>query len=130
MPAPAEIRFHRKSRVLEVAYADGRRYHLPCEYLRVFSPSAEVRGHGGGEPALVAGKRDVTIQRIEPVGNYALRLHFSDGHNTGLYSWQVIEELGENQPSDWARYLQRMAQAGLSRDPAAIQPLSALLRKE
>lgn len=129
MPAPTEIKFHRQSRTLELFFGDGRHYGLPCEYLRVFSPSAEVRGHGGGEPALVAGKQDVTIVRIEPVGHYALRLHFSDGHNTGLYSWQVLEELGEQHAESWSRYLQRMAQAGLSRDPKAVQPLSALLKK-
>jgi DUF971 family protein len=130
IPAPTELKLHRASRVLEVAFADGARYALPCEYLRVFSPSAEVRGHGGGEPQLVPGKQKVAITRIEPVGHYAVRLHFSDGHNTGLYTWAVLRELGENQPACWARYLERMQQAGLSRDPDAIRPLSALLQRK
>jgi DUF971 family protein len=127
--APTELKLHRVSRVLEVIFPDGARYALPCEYLRVFSPSAEVRGHGGGEPQLVPGKQNVAITRIEPVGHYAVRLHFSDGHNTGLYTWPVLRELGENQAAYWARYLERMQQAGLSRDPDVVRPLAALLRK-
>ncbi len=129
VPAPTELRLHRASRVLEVVFADGARYALPCEYLRVFSPSAEVRGHGGGEPQLVPGKQTVAVNRIEPVGHYAVRLHFSDAHNTGLYTWAVLRELGENQAVYWAQYLERMKQAGLSRDPDAVRPLAALLKK-
>lgn len=125
MKAPTSIRLHRKSRVLEVGYADGTRYELPCEYLRVSSPSAEVRGHGGGEWVLVPGKRDVAIERIEPVGNYAVRLVFDDGHASGLYSWDVLEDLGANQQRHWERYLQRLAEHGLTRD-SAVTKLSAL----
>lgn len=128
-PAPQEIKLHQQSRVLEVGYSDGVVYRLPCEYLRVFSPSAEVRGHGEAEPSLVPGKVSVSILRIEPVGHYAVRLHFSDGHNTGLFSWSVLRELGENHERNWSRYLQRMAAAGLSRDPAAVRPLSSLLQR-
>ena len=127
--APEAIKFHRQSRMLEVIFGKNS-FRFPCEYLRVFSPSAEVQGHGAAEPALVPGKQQVTITRIEPVGNYAVRLHFSDGHNTGLYSWRVLRDLGDNQPSNWDRYLQRMRDAGLSRDPAAVRPLSALLGKK
>jgi DUF971 family protein len=125
MKAPSSIKLHRKSRVLEVGYADGTRRELPCEYLRVFSPSAEVRGHGGGEPLLVPGKRNVAIERVEPVGNYAVRLVFDDGHATGLYSWDVLEDLGAHQDRYWARYLERLAEHGLSRD-SAVTRLSAL----
>ena len=125
MRAPASIRLHRKSRVLEVGYADGTRYELPCEYLRVFSPSADVRGHTGGEPTLVPGKRKVAIERIDPVGSYAVRLSFDDGHNTGLYSWDVLEDLGANQQAYWERYLRRLGEHGLSRD-SAVTKLSAL----
>src|SRR5919109_1241803 len=112
MKAPSSITLHRKSRVLEVGYADGTRYALPCEYLRVFSPSAEVRGHGGGEPTVVPGKRSVAIERIDPVGSYAVRLVFDDGHSTGLYSWDVLEDLGANHDRYWARYLERLAEHG------------------
>jgi DUF971 family protein len=125
MKAPSSITLRRKSRVLEVDYADGTRYALPFEYLRVFSPSAEVRGHTGGEPTVIPGKRTVAIERIDPVGSYAVRLVFDDGHNTGLYSWDVLEDLGANQERYWARYLERMEQHGLSRD-SAVTKLSAL----
>jgi DUF971 family protein len=125
MKAPVAIQLHRKSRVLEVGYADGTRHDLPCEFLRVFSPSAEVRGHGLDEPVLVPGKRNVNIERLEPVGNYAVRLVFDDGHATGLYSWDVLEELGRNYAPLWARYLARLAEHGLSRD-SAVTKLSAL----
>lgn len=130
LPAPTELKLHRASRVLDVAFGDGHRYAMPCEYLRVFSPSAEVRGHGASEPVLVPGKRDVSIEGIDPVGQYAVRLNFSDGHNTGLYTWSVLRELGEKQETNWANYLRRMESAGLSRDPAAVRPLSALLKKD
>ncbi len=120
MARPTEITLHRQSRRLEVVFEDGTHYQLPCEYLRVFSPSAEVQGHGPGEGTLVLGKQDVNITRIEPVGNYAVRLVFSDGHNTGLFSWQVLAELGANQEKNWQRYLQRLDEAGIKRDaPAA-----------
>lgn len=115
MPRPTNITLHRKSRYLEVSFDEGSRFELPCEYLRVFSPSAEVQGHGPGEGQLVMGKEDVNITRIEPVGNYAVRLVFSDGHSTGLFSWQVLFELGANKDQNWRRYLERLDQAGIKR---------------
>jgi DUF971 family protein len=116
-PRPTEIKLHQKSRLLEVAFDDGQRFSLPCEYLRVYSPSAEVRGHGPGQEVLQVGKRDVEIKAIEPVGTYAVKLVFSDGHDTGLYSWDYLHELGAKQESSWKSYLARMEQAGASRDP-------------
>jgi DUF971 family protein len=116
-PRPTEIKLHQKSRLLEIAFDDGKRYSLPCEYLRVFSPSAEVRGHGPGQEVLQVGKRNVEIREIEPVGVYAVKLVFSDGHDTGLYSWDYLYELGEKQESSWKSYLARLEQAGASRDP-------------
>ncbi len=116
-PRPTEIKLHQKSRILEIAFDDGQRFSLPCEYLRVFSPSAEVRGHGPGQEVLQVGKRDVEIREIEPVGNYAVKLAFSDGHDTGLYSWDYLHELGEKQESSWKSYLARLEAAGASRDP-------------
>lgn len=113
---PTEIKLRRGPRVLEVAFEDGARYELPCEYLRVFSPSAEVRGHSGGEGRLVTGKRGVNIERIEPAGNYAVRLHFDDGHRTGIYGWEYLRDLGENYHTYWSRYLERLEAAGLERD--------------
>ncbi len=127
-PAPQSIKLHRASRMLEVTYADGRHYELPCEYLRVFSPSAEVRGHGLEEPVLVGGKRNVGVVRIEPVGQYAVRLVFDDGHATGLYSWDVLEELGRNYQKNWARYLRRLEDLGMSRDSEVVK-LGALPKK-
>ncbi|MEE9141802.1 MAG: DUF971 domain-containing protein [Gammaproteobacteria bacterium] len=114
-PRPTEIKLRRKSRALEVVFGNGRKFVLPCEYLRVFSPSAEVRGHGPGEPVLVTGKEAVTITAIAPIGNYAVKLTFSDGHDTGLYSWKVLYELGEEQEKNWNRYLERLAEAGHTR---------------
>jgi len=119
------LKLHRRSRVLDVSFADGLKAQLPCEYLRVFSPSAEVRGHGGGEPKLVPGKRNVNISRIEPVGAYAVRLVFDDGHDSGLYSWEVLRQLAEEQDSNWKHYLARMADHGMSRDQD-VMSLSAL----
>ena len=92
-PRPTEITLHQQSRVLEVAFDDGRRFELPCEYLRVYSPSAEVRGHGPGQEVLQVGKRDVGIQAVEPVGVYALKLAFTDGHDTGIYSWEYLRRV-------------------------------------
>jgi DUF971 family protein len=125
MKAPTAIKLHQKSRVLDVTYADGTRYELPCEYLRVHSPSAEVRGHGGGEPALVPGKRNVNIAKVEPVGQYAVRLVFDDGHDTGLYSWDVLADLGAHRDEYWAHYLKRLEEHGMSRD-SDVTKLSAL----
>ncbi len=115
-PRPTEITLHRKSRILEVAYDDGRRFELPCEYLRVFSPSAEVRGHGPGQEVLQAGKKDVDIEAVEPVGAYAVKLAFSDGHDTGIYSWEYLYMLGEQREALWNRYLDEMKKAGASRE--------------
>jgi DUF971 family protein len=116
-PKPTEINLHQVSRVLDVAFDDGRRYSLPVEYLRVFSPSAEVRGHGPGQEVLQAGKREVNINAIEPVGVYAVKLVFSDGHDTGIYSWDYLYDLGAKLDSNWKSYLARLAQAGKGRDP-------------
>jgi DUF971 family protein len=127
-PAPSGIKLHRRSRVLELRYADDVSVALPCEYLRVFSPSAELQGHGLVEPMLIGGKREVNINAIEPVGQYAVRLRFDDGHDTGLYSWDVLHSLGENQEKNWARYLQRLAQMGMSRD-RDVTKLAALPKK-
>jgi DUF971 family protein len=112
---PTEIKLRQASRILEVAFEDGARFELPCEYLRVFSPSAEVRGHGPGTGTLVTGKEAVNITAIEPVGHYAVRLVFDDGHATGLYSWNILHELGMNQQSNWRDYLHRLAEAGYQR---------------
>jgi DUF971 family protein len=127
IPAPTDITLHQVSRILEVAYSDGSRFELPCEFLRVYSPSAEVMGHGPGQEVLQTGKRDVRITAIEPTGNYAVKLVFSDGHDSGLYTWKYLYELGSFQESLWAHYLRRMEDAGASRDPApadqpAVQP--------
>ncbi|MEW6353735.1 MAG: DUF971 domain-containing protein [Pseudomonadota bacterium] len=112
---PTEIKLHQKSRVLEVTFDDGARFSLPCEYLRVYSPSAEVRGHGPGQEVLQVGKEDVNITAIDPIGSYAVRLHFSDGHNTGLYSWKLLHELGVNHQKNWQDYLERLKKAGYQR---------------
>lgn len=112
---PTEIRLHQQSRVLELAYENGERFRLPCEYLRVFSPSAEVRGHGPGQEVLQTGKEDVNIVGIEPVGNYAVKLVFSDGHDTGIYDWHYLYRMGENQAASWQDYLDRLAEAGHQR---------------
>jgi DUF971 family protein len=112
-PRPLEITLRTESRVLAVRFDDGTHYELPFEYLRVFSQSAEVLGHGGGEGILQVGKRDVRIARVEPVGNYALRLFFDDGHDTGLYSWNLLYSLGRDRQANWRRYLERCAAAGV-----------------
>jgi DUF971 family protein len=114
---PTDIKLHQTSRILEIHFEDGAHFKLPCEYLRVYSPSAEVRGHGAGQEVLQVGKEEVNITAIEPVGNYAIRLIFSDGHHTGLYSWDVLYELGGNQERNWHRYLERLAEAGYQRRP-------------
>ena len=116
-PHPTEIKLHQASRILEVAFEDGRRFQLPCEYLRVFSPSAEVRGHRPDSAVLVTGKAQVNIDAIEPVGHYAVRLVFDDGHATGLYSWNILYDLGVNQAHNWQDYLRRVAEAGHSQQP-------------
>ena len=116
IPIPVEIKLHQASRVLELAFDDGARFSLPCEYLRVYSPSAEVRGHGAGQEVLQVGKRHVNILAIEPVGQYAVKLVFSDGHSTGLYSWDYLYELGAKHDALWLDYLNRLAAAGASRE--------------
>ena len=126
--APTAIHLHRKARVLEVRFSSNERYELPCEYLRVYSPSAEVRGHGGGEPLLVPGKREVAITAVEPVGQYAVRLRFDDGHDTGLYTWDVLRDLGQQQSAYWQLYLERMEKMGMSRDRDVVK-LAALPKK-
>jgi DUF971 family protein len=116
-PIPTEIKLHQQSRILEVAFNDGSRFEMPCEYLRVFSPSAEVRGHGPGQEVLQVGKKHVEIKAIEPVGQYAVVLVFSDGHDSGIYSWDYLYDLGRKQDFYWQAYLRRMEEAGESREP-------------
>lgn len=118
-PQPVEIKLRTASRVLDVRFDDGSHYELSYEYLRVFSPSAEVKGHGGGEGILQVGKHDVGIVGVEPIGNYALRLKFDDGHDTGLYSWALLYELGREQRANWARYQERCAAAQVPAAPAS-----------
>ncbi len=112
---PNSINLHQKSRVLEIEYEDGARFELPCEYLRVYSPSADVKGHGPGQEVLQVGKENVNIKEIEPVGNYAIKLIFDDGHNTGLYTWEYLYELGEAKENNWTDYLAALKQAGHTR---------------
>ena len=116
-PHPTGITLHQQSRVLEVSFDDGRTFRLPYEFLRVYSPSAEVRGHGPGQETLQTGKREVAIKDVEAVGHYAIRPMFSDGHNSGIYSWEYLYGLGVRQTELWEEYLQRLAAAGASRDP-------------
>ena len=119
MPAervPTEIKLHQKSRVMEIAFSDGAGFRLPYEYLRVYSPSAEVRGHGPGQEVLQTGKREVEIRALEAVGSYAVQPIFSDGHSTGIYSWDYLYELGQNQDRRWREYLDKLSTAGGSRD--------------
>ncbi|MFT4613456.1 MAG: DUF971 family protein [Bacteroidia bacterium] len=117
IPRPIGIDLHKQSRTLELTYPDDEAYSLSCEYLRVHSPSAEVMGHGPGQEVLQIGKKNVSIAGIEPVGNYALKLIFDDGHDTGLFSWNYLYELCMEQEHKWQRYIDRMAQAGENRDP-------------
>ena len=116
--SPTEIRLHQKSRQLEIAFDDGARFTLPYEFLRVMTPSAEARGHGPGQETLQVGKREVTVERVDPVGNYAIRPVFSDGHDSGLYSWDLLYNLGQHQDELWSTYLKLLEEAGASRDPS------------
>ncbi|SFD76502.1 DUF971 family protein [Thiohalospira halophila DSM 15071] len=116
-PTPTDIRLHQKSHVLEVAFDDGSRFEFPCEFLRVFSPSAEVQGHGPGQERLQWGKKNVNITSVQPVGNYAVQLYFDDGHDTGIYSWDLLYRFGVNQDEMWQDYLAKVEQAGVSREP-------------
>ena len=113
---PTDIKLHQKSRVLEIAFDDGSHFNFPCEYLRVYSPSAEVRGHGPGQGVLQTGKEAVNIEAIEPVGHYAVRLVFDDGHNTGLYSWDYLYKLAVNYETYWNDYLRELERAGYTRN--------------
>src|SRR5512146_3317096 len=115
-PRPTEIKLHQKSRVLELSFTDGKNFRLPCEFLRVYSPSAEVRGHGPGQEVLQTGKKDVEITHIEPAGSYAIQLTFSDGHDTGIYSWELLYDYGLHQEQMWRNYLKRLEEAGASRE--------------
>jgi DUF971 family protein len=117
MTTVTEIILHQQSKLLELAFDDGSHYKFPFEFLRVFSPSAEVRGHGKGQEILQVGKRDVILVSIEPAGNYALKLTFSDGHDSGLYSWEYLLELGQYQDAMWHDYLGKLEAAGASREP-------------
>lgn len=117
MPTPTEIRLRRAEKLLEVDFDDGARFTYPAEYLRVESPSAEVKGHGPNQRKTVAGRRNVGIQSVEPVGNYAVRLLFDDGHDTGIYSWEYLHELGRERTNKWDAYLAALRNLRLSRDP-------------
>lgn len=130
IPHATEITLHRASRVLEIAFSDGAVFRLPCEFLRIYSPSAEVRGHGPGQEVLQMGKREVEIAAVEPVGSYAVRLVFSDGHDTGLYSWEYLHHLGMNQDRMWRDYLERLAKANASRDSTTARPRSESAKSE
>ena len=114
-PWPSEIRLKKAERLLEIAFEDGARFSLPAEYLRVESPSAEVQGHGAGQKQIVPGKRNVAIEGLEPIGNYALRLIFSDDHDTGLFSWETLYRLGRDQETIWTEYLAALEARGLKR---------------
>jgi DUF971 family protein len=114
-PMPTELNLHRQSRVLEISFDDGSHFNLPCEYLRVYSPSAEVQGHTPDQRTLQVGKEMVSIERIEPVGNYAVLLHFDDGHNTGIYSWETLYNLGQHHEQLWNQYLKELEAAGHQR---------------
>jgi DUF971 family protein len=117
IPSPTEIKLHQKSRILEISFADGKAFQFTCEFLRVYSPSAEVRGHGPGQEVLQVGKKNVEIKHIEPVGTYAIQPTFSDGHDTGIYSWDLLYDYGLHQEDMWRRYVKRMEEACVSREP-------------
>ena len=114
-PVPTEIHLHKKSRVLDITFDDGNKVSYPAEYLRVYSPSAEVQGHGPGEEVLQVGKEEVNIAHIDPVGNYAICLHFDDEHNTGIYSWETLYNLGKHYDDLWAQYLEELKEKGYTR---------------
>lgn len=116
-PRPIDIRLHQKSRLLEITFDNNTTCKLSCEFLRVYSPSAEVRGHGAGQETLQIGKENINIEGIEPIGNYAVKLTFSDGHNTGLYSWDYLYDLANNYEALWLEYLGKLDLAGVKRNP-------------
>lgn len=122
-PAPTALTVHKQSRTLEIAFATGEVFSLPFEFLRVYSPSAEVRGHGPGQEVLQTGKREALITALDPVGNYAVQLHFSDAHNTGIYTWDYLYWLGTNQPQLWEDYLKRLEAAGFTRETGRDAPM-------
>lgn len=126
-PTPTDITLHQQSRILETVFDDGRRFELPCEYLRVYSPSAEVRGHGPGQEVLQVGKEKVSIVAVEPVGAYAVLLRFDDGHDTGIFSWGTLYELGVNRKEYWVDYIRRLADAGHHREP---QPYDEMMSRD
>jgi len=115
MPLPTDIKLHQKSHMLEISFEDGATFKLPCEFLRVYSPSAEVRGHGPGQETLQVGKEGVNIVAIEPVGQYAVKLYFDDGHNSGIYDWKLLYNYGVNQQALWQEYLAKLEAAGHQR---------------
>lgn len=114
---PTEITLHQQSGQLEIAFDDGTRYRIPYEFLRVYSPSAEVRGHGAGQETLQVGKKEVKVLEIEPVGSYAIKIVYDDGHDSGLYTWEYLHQLGQNQEAMWQDYLEQLEAAGASREP-------------
>ncbi|WP_110686277.1 gamma-butyrobetaine hydroxylase-like domain-containing protein [Salinicola aestuarinus] len=120
-PVPNRVHYHKQQRALELGYPDGERFELPVELLRVYSPSAEVRGHGPGDEVLQTGKRHVGLLDITQAGRYALKLHFDDGHDTGLYTWAYLYDMARHQEDWWADYLARVERAGASREPSTIQ---------
>jgi DUF971 family protein len=124
-PNPTALTVHKQSRVMEIAFDDNSTFSLPFEFLRVYSPSAEVRGHGAGQEVLQTGKRDVQITEVEPVGHYAIKPQFSDGHNSGIYAWDYLYWLGENQPQLWEEYLQQLEAAGFTRETGRDVPMTA-----
>lgn len=123
-PTPQSLTVHEQSRVLEVVFSDGAVFRLPFELMRVYSPSAEVQGHGPGQEVLQTGKREVTLVHLEPVGNYAVKPTFSDGHESGIFTWDYLYELGQTQDALWGQYAERLAAAGADRD-AAMPPKGA-----
>ncbi|MDZ4101672.1 MAG: DUF971 domain-containing protein [Hydrogenophaga sp.] len=120
-PSPQSITLHQQSRVLEIGFSDGQEFKIPFELMRVYSPSAEVQGHGPGQEVLQTGKREVGIVALEPVGNYAVQPTFSDGHSSGIFSWDLLYFLGSKQAALWAEYTERLAAAGMERDAPMIE---------
>ncbi len=120
-PIPTKVHYHKKDRELELTYEGGESYRLPVEYLRVFSPSAEVRGHGPDTATLQVGKKHVGLKDITQAGRYALKLHFDDGHDSGLFSWDYLYDLIRRREANWADYLRRLEEAGASREPLGIE---------
>ena len=118
-PKPTEINLHKKSRILEITFADGEHFEFSCEFLRVHSPSAEVQGHGPGQGVLQLDKENVVINKIEPVGSYAIQPSFDDGHDTGIYSWETLYDMGKNRDKYWQEYLQKLEAAGHKRKQAS-----------